>query len=174
MTDLTVHSVQVHPVPDRTPKPRLNGSYDLDNPLAKPDGWVTSIDPRKDYCILQGDILQVEYNDPTDASGQPNTVTDSATFDLRNGVLQSDKSVYIIGSDMILTLIEPDFDLDNSQNETYDLDLIKWSSSAATVTMGDADGEIGAFDPEPLSFRETGPSTGIFQIIIEIPQALRW
>ena len=125
-----------------------------------------------DNCILQGDILQVEYKDPTDASGQPNTVTDSATFDLRNGVLQSDKSVYIIGSDMILTLIEPDFDLDSSQNETYDLDLIKWSSSAATVTMGDADGQIGAFDPEPLSFRETGPSTGIFQIVIEIPQEL--
>ena len=123
-------------------------------------------------CILQGDILQVEYRDPTDASGQPNTVTDSATFDLRNGVLQSDKSVYIIGSDMILTLIEPDLDLDSSQNETYDLDLIKWSSSAATVTMGDADGQSSAFDPEPLSFRETGPSTGIFQIVVEIPQAL--
>ena len=123
-------------------------------------------------CILQGDILQVEYRDPTDASGEPNTVTDSATFDLRNGVLQSDKSVYIIGSDMILTLIEPDLDLDSSQNETYDLDLIKWSSSAATVTMGDADGQSSAFDPEPLSFRETGPSTGIFQIVIEIPEAL--
>ena len=132
-----------------------------------------SDDPTDDRgCILQGDILQVEYNDPTDASGQSNTVTDSATFDLRNGVLQSDKSVYIIGSDMILTLIEPDFDLDSSQNETYDLDLIKWSSSAATVTMGDADGEIGAFDPEPLSFRETGPSTGIFQVVVEIPQVL--
>ena len=127
-----------------------------------------------DGCILQGDILQVEYNDPTDASGKPNSVTDSATFDLRNGVLQSDKSVYIIGSDMILTLIEPDFDLDSSQNETYDLDLIKWSSSAATVTMGDADGDdiASAFDPEPLSFRETGPSTGIFQIVVEIPQEL--
>ena len=125
-------------------------------------------------CILQGDILQVEYNDPTDASGKPNSVTDSATFDLRNGVLQSDKSVYIIGSDMILTLIEPDLDLDSSQNETYDLDLIKWSSSAATVTMGNAGGDdiAGAFDPEPLSFRETGPSTGIFQIVIEIPKEL--
>ena len=123
-------------------------------------------------CILQGDILQVEYEDPTDASGRPNTVTDSATFDLRNGVLQSDKSVYIIGSDMILTLIEPDLDLDSSQNETYDLDLIEWSSSAATVTMGDADDAINDFDPEPLSFRETGPSTGIFQIVIEIPQEL--
>ncbi len=125
-----------------------------------------------DYCILQGDILQVEYTDPTDASGDVNTVTDSATFDLRNGVLQSDKSVYIIGSDMILTLIEPDFDLDNDQAETYDLDLIEWDSDAATVTMGDADGESAAFDPEPSSFRETGDSTGIFQIVVEIPSAL--
>ena len=69
-----------------------------------------SADDDESYCILQGDILTVEYTDPTDASGDPNTVTDSATFDLRNGVLQSDKSVYIIGSDMILTVIEPDWD----------------------------------------------------------------
>jgi len=125
-----------------------------------------------DYCILQGDILQVEYTDPADASGDINTVTDSATFDLRNGVLQTDKSVYIIGSDMILTLIEPDFDLDNDQAETYDLDLIEWDSDAATVSMGDADGEGATFDPEPLNFRETGDSTGIFQIVIEIPESL--
>ena len=125
-----------------------------------------------DYCILQGDILQVEYTDGADASGDINTVTDSATFDLRNGVLQSDKSVYIIGSDMILTLIEPDFDLDNDQAETYDLDLIEWDSDAATITMGDADGEGSTFDPEPLNFRETGDSTGIFQIVIEIPEIL--
>ncbi len=124
------------------------------------------------HCILQGDILQVEYTDPTDASGDVNTVTDSATFDLRNGVLQSDKSVYIIGSDMILTLIEPDLDLDNDQAETYDLDLIEWDSDAATVTMGDADGAGALFDPEPLDFRETGDSTGIFQIVIEVPEAL--
>ena len=162
------------------------GIFEKSVTLTYQDGPESSLCPESDIdkypdedgdrneanCILQGDILTVEYRDPTDASGQPNTVTDSATFDLRNGVLQSDKSVYIIGSDMILTLIEPDFDLDSSQDETYDLDLIKWSSSAATLTMGDADGEIGAFDPEPLSFRETGPSTGIFQIVIEIPQEL--
>ena len=124
------------------------------------------------HCILQGDILTVEYTDPTDASGDPNTVTDSATFDLRNGVLQSDKSVYIIGSDMIMTLIEPDFDLENDEAETYDLDLIEWDSDAATVTMGNADGEGPNFDPEPSDFRETGDSTGIFQIVIEIPEEL--
>jgi len=130
------------------------------------------IGPAEDFCILQGDIIQVEYTDPADASGNPNTVTDSATFDLRNGVLQSDKSVYIIGSDMILTLIEPDFDLDNDGAETYDLDLIEWDSDASTVTMGNKGGNLAAFDPEPTAFRETGDSTGIFQIVIEIPEEL--
>ena len=127
----------------------------------------------ENYCILQGDILQIEYTDPTDASGDENTVTDSATFDLRNGVLQSDKSVYIIGSDMILTLIEPDLDLDNDQAETWDLDLIEWDSDAATITMGDADSEGAAYSIQNLlAFRETGDSTGIFQIVIEIPEVL--
>jgi hypothetical protein len=124
------------------------------------------------FCILQGDILTVEYTDPTDASGDPNTVTDSATFDLRNGVLQSDKSVYIIGADMILTVIEPDWDRDNDGAETYDLDAIEWDSDAATVTMGNSGGEQVAFDPEPSDLRETGDSTGIFQVVIEIPSEL--
>ena len=75
---------------------------------------------------------------------------------------------------MILTLIEPDFDLDNDGAETYDLDLIEWDSDAATTTMGDLGiaGAAAAFDPEPTDFRETGDSTGIFQIVIEIPEAL--
>jgi hypothetical protein len=125
-------------------------------------------------CVLQGDIITVEYTDLTDASGQSQTVTDSATFDLRNGVLQSDKSVYLVGSDMILTLIEPDFDRDNDGAESYSLDLIEWDSDAATTTMGDygVSGAAAAFDPEPSSFRETGDSTGIFQVVIEIPETL--
>jgi hypothetical protein len=128
-------------------------------------------------CIQQGDILTVEYTDPTDASGDPNTVTDSATFDLRNGVLQSDKSVYIIGADMILTIIEPDWDRDNDGAETYDLDVIEWDSDAATVTMGNLCTSGGlacgaVFDPEPSDMRETGDSTGIFQIVIEIPNSI--
>ena len=138
-------------------------------------GFAAADDPETTgdgFCILQGDILNVEYEDPTDASGEPNTVTDSATFDLRNGVLQSDKSVYIIGSDAILTLIEPDLDLDNDAAETWDLDLLEWDSDAATITMGNAGGEQAAFDPEPSDFRETGDSTGIFQIVTEIPEVL--
>ncbi len=133
-----------------------SGAFELDLPLA--------YDAGPDGSILQGDILQVEYRDPTDASGEENTVTDSATFDLRNGVLQSDKSVYIIGSDMILTLIEPDLDLENDGAESYTLDLIEWDSDAATLGMDNP-----VFDPEPSELRETGDSTGIFQVIVEIP-----
>ncbi len=125
-------------------------------------------------CVLQGDIITVQYTDNQDASGKSQTVTDSATFDLRNGVLQSDKSVYLIGSDMILTLIEPDFDRDNDGAESYTLDLIEWDSDASTTTMGTlgVSGANAAFDPEPSKFRETGDSTGIFQIVIEIPSTL--
>jgi hypothetical protein len=124
------------------------------------------------FCILQGDIITVEYTDPSDAAGRATTVTDSATFDLRNGALQSDKSVYIIGSDMILTLIDPDLDLDSRTAETYTLDLIEWDSDAATVTMGSLGGQLTQFDPEPSALRETGKSTGIFQTIVEIPRTL--
>ena len=135
----------------------------------------------KSGCVLQGDIITVTYSDLNDASGQPQTVTDSATFDLRNGVLQSDKSVYLIGSDMILTLIDPDLDLDNDGAESYTLDLIEWDSDAATTSMGlkglnggatNTSAENAAFDPEPSAFRETGDSTGIFQVVIEIPETL--
>jgi hypothetical protein len=75
---------------------------------------------------------------------------------------------------MILTLIEPDLDLDNDSTESYDLDLIEWDSDAAETSMGGgaiADAQA-AFDPEPSEFRETGDSTGIFQVVVEIPSSL--
>ena len=123
--------------------------------------------PDQTTCILQGDIITVQYTDPTDASGNERTVADSATFDLRNGALQTDKSVYVIGSSMIVTLIDPDLDLDSSVRETYPLNIINWDSDAGTVNLDNA-----IFDATPGSLRETGPSTGIFQVVIEIPSAI--
>ncbi|QLH07596.1 hypothetical protein [Nitrosopumilus ureiphilus] len=163
------------PASTQCPATTVFTSLDGDSGTSESDRFDTASAAGANYCILQGDIITVEYRDPTDASGDVNTVTDSATFDLRNGVLQSDKSVYIIGSDMILTIIEPDWDLDNDSAETYDIDVIEWDSDAATTTMGDKaiSGVTAAdFDPEPSDFRETGDSTGIFQIVIEIPKSL--
>jgi len=124
------------------------------------------------YCILSGDVISVQYNDPSDASGSPNVVTTDATVALRDGVLQTDKVEYVIRSDMIFTLIDPDFNLDSDTAETYDLDLIEWDSESVTLTVGDLGGDIDAFYPEPLYLRETGDNTGIFQVVLEIPQTL--
>ena len=75
-------------------------------------------DEGKTATVEQGSIITVKYDDPTDASGKKNSVSDSATFDLRNAVLQSDKSTYVIGQDALLTLIEPDLNLDSASQET--------------------------------------------------------
>jgi hypothetical protein len=123
------------------------------------------------YCILKGDVLTVEYTS-VDTSRETIVQTYSATFDLRNGELVSDKPVYNLGDIVILTLIDQDFDLDSFVAETYDLDLIEWDSFTATLTMGDLGGEAAAFDPEPTDFRETGSNTGIFQLVFEIPKIL--
>lgn len=148
-----------------------SGVFEYDQNINFQDGPTTSCPTvfGANGCVLQGDIITVTYTDNYDASGTEQTVTDSATFDLRNGVLQSDKSVYLIGSDMILTLIEPDFDLDNDGAQSLTLDLIEWDSDAATVTVGD---QSSTFDPEPSELRETGDSTGIFQVVLEIPAAI--
>ena len=128
------------------------------------------------YCILQGDVITVEYSDQTDASGSARTVTDSAAFDLRMGVLQSDLQSYIIGRDALITLVDPDLNFDSKKAETIPLDILEWDSDNAKVTMGNLGGAItnngGIFDPQPFGLRETGDSTGIFQTAIEIPSEI--
>ena len=143
-----------------------SGIFEVNLKISHNHGPSSNDCPGQTTCILQGDIITVQYTDPTDASGNERTVADSATFDLRNGALQTDKSVYVIGTDMIVTLIDPDLDLDSSVRETYPLNIIEWDSDAGTKTLDDA-----VFDAAPGSLRETGPSTGIFQVVIEVPSA---
>ena len=171
---------------------KLGTAGDLANPISEtePDSGVFEHEFKISYndgpmsdecpvsesgCILQGDTLTVEYSDPTDASGSLNTVTDSATFDLRNGLLQTDQTAYIIGSDAIIILIEQDLNLDSQATETYDLGLIEWDSDAGTCTLaGDDDCVNGSnpFDPNPSNLKETAPNSGIFQVVITIPQEI--
>ena len=94
------------------------------------------------YKIEQGDIITVKYVDASDASGNPNTASDSATFDLRNAVLQSDKKTYVIGQDALLTLIESDLNLDSRTIDSVDLDRIAWDSDAYDEDEGISHSDI--------------------------------
>ena len=161
------------PSSSKCPTTTTFSSLDEDIVQGNEESRFDALSPEdEEYCILKGDTLTVEYSHLDESGSVLEIITDSATFELRDGLLKSDKSTYMIGSDMILTLVEPDFDLDNDVAERYDLDLIEWDSDAATLTLGDLGQETASFDPEPMAFRETGDSTGIFQIVVEIPEKL--
>ena len=133
---------------------------DANNPDAVEDKTVR---------IEQGDIITVRYTDESDASGNENSVSDSATFDLRNAVLQSDKSVYVIGQDALLTLIEADLNLDSGTIDNVGLDRINWDSEAYDDSLDNARADLG---PVPTNLRETGENTGIFQVVITISDSI--
>ncbi len=126
-------------------------------------------DNTNDNRIEQGDIITVRYTDESDASGNENSVSDSATFDLRNAVLTSDKSVYVIGQDALLTLIEADLNFDSGTIDNVGLERINWDSEAYDGSLAGVRADLG---PVPTNLRETGENTGIFQVVITISESV--
>jgi hypothetical protein len=118
--------------------------------------------------IVSGDVLQVKYVDTADDAGVSATVYDSSTFDLRTGSLSVDKDVYVLGSDVVVTLTDPDLNLDGSAIESYALSLIEWDSAADSSELLDDTDNFGA---APSKLRETGSDTGVFQSVITLPSA---
>ncbi|MBU12870.1 MAG: hypothetical protein CMH71_00565, partial [Nitrosopumilales archaeon] len=118
--------------------------------------------------IVSGDVMQVEYVDTADDAGVSSTVYDSSTFDLRTGSLSVDKDVYVLGSDMVITLTDPDLNLDGGSTESYALSLIEWDSDAdSSELMNDTDN----FAANPSKLQETGDDTGVFQTVVTLPTA---
>lgn len=132
------------------------------------------------HCILQGDVILVEFTDPSDVSGNSRTVTDSATFTVLNP-----STVYGSGSEKVTTyktvrighpitllLYDSNLNLDGERAETYSLDLIQFESKNIRTTLGPAGGVQSQFNPKPSALRETGDDTGIFYTVIEIPRTI--
>ena len=120
-----------------------------------------------DATVSSGDVLQVQYEDTSDGSGSTSTVYDSSTFDLRTGSLSLDKDVYVLGSDMVVTLTDPDLNLDAGTIESYTMNLIEWDSDAdSSEAMGDTDN----FTNNPSEIQETGEDTGVFQTVVTLPE----
>ena len=83
-------------------------------------------------------------------------------IDQRMPVIQSDKSVYMAGSDMILTVIDPDADKDSEKVEFVG------DREDSKIIVESKYGKIDGY-----ALRETGKSEGIFQGIIGILRILR-
>ena len=131
------------------------------------------------HCILQGDVLLVEFTDPSDISGNPRTVTDSAIFTILNPSPTGSGSEKInvsktvrIGHPLTLLLYDSNLNLDSERAETYTLDLIQFESKNIRTTLGPAGGVQNEFNPQPSALRETGDDTGIFYSVIEVPRTI--
>lgn len=139
-----------------------------------------TVGPSK-HCILEGDVLLVEYTDPQDSSGSQRTVSVSSTFSLLSQQIPSGESseklkvegVYRIGHPITLLLYDFNLNLDGEKAESYSLDLIEFESDKVKVTLGRKGGVQEAFDPKPSVLRETGENTGIFYSVIELPRTLK-
>jgi len=132
------------------------------------------------HCILQGDVILVEFTDPSDVSGNPRTVTASATFTLLNPStsygsgsekITTTKTVRI-GHPLTLLLYDSNLNLDSERAETYTLDLIQFESKNIRTTLGPVGGIQNEFNPRPSALRETGDDTGIFYTVIEVPRTV--
>ncbi|MGQ0791758.1 MAG: hypothetical protein ACT4NJ_06005 [Nitrosopumilaceae archaeon] len=182
---------QFGPIPETSP---TSGIFEFDVSIKNIDGPESSKCPvsseaqiRFDdseassrHCILQGDVLLVEYTDPTDASGNSRKVTSSATFSVLNSSpsygsssekITTSKTVRI-GHPLTLLLYEFNLNLDSDRTESYTLDLIQFESENIRTTLGPSGGVQNEFNPQPSALRETGDNTGIFYTVIEIPRTV--
>ena len=116
--------------------------------------------------IQAGDVLQVLYVDTADDAGSSSTQYDSATFDLRTGTLSVDKDVYVMGSDMVITITDPDLNTDSASSQSYSMDIIEWDSSADSSVLLNVS---TSFSSNPSSIEETGSDTGVFQTVTTLP-----
>jgi len=76
-----------------------------------------------------------------------------------------DKDVYVMGSDMVITVTDPDLNLDSGTCESYAMSLIEWDSSADSSELLNQ----SSFSSNPSSLEETGCDTGVFQTVTTLP-----
>ena len=70
---------------------------------------------------------------------------------------------------MVITLTDPDLNLDGGSTESYALSLIEWDSDAdSSELMNDTDNFSGY---APSKLQETGDDTGVFQTVVTLPSA---
>jgi hypothetical protein len=116
--------------------------------------------------VTSGDIIQVSYTDASNDAGSSVTVYDSSTFEMRTGSLSVDKDVYVLGSDMVVTLTDPDLNVDAGSIDSYAMSLIEWDSDADSSELLNG---TNNFTNNPSKIQETGEDTGVFQTVVTLP-----
>jgi hypothetical protein len=118
--------------------------------------------------LQQGDTLVITYNDESDYSGNPTTVSKSIAITKYNtDFLTSVKNIRI-GQQFQVKIYDPDFNLDSRKADNIPLSLIEFRTEGGIrVTLDNK-----AFDAKPTSLRETDKNTNLFVVSIKMPKEI--
>ena len=120
--------------------------------LESPPDYLFQIDVK-----MKGNVWKLGHSYTVIAKYVNFEASSSTIIAKRRPVIQTDKSVYINGSDVILTVIAPDLDKDNQKAE------IIGNKPDHMLTISSSHGMIKGY-----KLQETGDSTGIFQGVLEL------
>ena len=118
--------------------------------------------------LQQGDTLIIKYNDESDVSGNPRTISKSIAVTKHDiGFSTSAKNIRM-GQQFQVRIYDPDFNLDSKDVDNIPLSLIEFrTEDGIRVTLDNK-----AFDAKTASLRETGDNTNLFVVSVKMPKEI--
>ncbi len=114
-----------------------------------------------------GDTLTIQYNDQSDSSGNPQTISKSVTISKSFSKLAFKQNPRI-GHEFTVMLYEPDANLDSDEVDKIPLSKIQFrAKNGIRTTLANP-----AFDANSSFLLETGSNTNVFAVTIEIPRII--
>ncbi len=118
--------------------------------------------------LKQGDTLIIKYNDESDTSGNPITVSRSISIGKASTDFDTSPGKIRIGQTFQIKIYDPDFNFDSKEADNIPLRLVEFiSSNGIRTTLAD-----DAFNAKPKSFRETGDNTNLFVVTVKMPKEI--
>ena len=118
--------------------------------------------------VNQDDIIEVRYLDQSDVSGESRVLVKSIALRNTYAQIQSTADKTRIGHEFVLSLYEPDANLDSKDVDRIPLNRLEYRGEGGIrVTLNNP-----AFDANSSYLLETGENTGVFEVTIKIPRML--
>lgn len=120
-------------------------------------------------AITQNDIIEIRYLDQSDAAGESRVSVTSVPLSKTYAQVQaSGGGQSRIGHDFTVRIYEPDANLDSKSVDRIPLSSVEFRTEGGIrTTLANS-----AFDANSSNLLETGPNTGIFEIVIKIPRTI--
>jgi hypothetical protein len=118
--------------------------------------------------LQQGDTLVIRYNDESDYSGNPATISKSIAVTRHETSFSTSAKNIRIGQTFQVKIYEPDFNLDSRDVDRIPLSLVEFRTENGIRATLDND----AFDARTTSLRETGKNTNTFVVTVKMPKEI--